>query len=149
MYTTQFGLSATVYFWVMLTTATRTHTDKPLKMWFSDSDDHNTCKSIKTFILKSWPKNNTFSTITWVRESKKELGTMSEYQTHWNWIFLIILINSMINTQFKFMESFLFFLIENCTSKITFLAYFYTLCYDALSSYFVCNILCYFNIHIE
>ena len=35
---------------------------KPLKMWFLDSRDLKTCKSIKISILKIWPKNNTFST---------------------------------------------------------------------------------------
>ena len=50
-----------------------------LKMWFSDSVDLITCKSIKISISKIWPKNNTFSIITWVRESKKWFGNFRIY----------------------------------------------------------------------
>ena len=39
-------------------------------MWFYDSVELITCKSIKILILKIWPQNNPFSTITWVKESK-------------------------------------------------------------------------------
>ena len=57
---------AVICFWAVLITDTHRHThihtDQTLKMWFSDSGDLKTCKSIKISISKIWPKNNTFST---------------------------------------------------------------------------------------
>ena len=50
---------------------THIHSDQMLKRWFSDSGNLETCKSIKISISKIWPKSNIFSTITWLRESKK------------------------------------------------------------------------------
>ena len=47
------------------------HTDQALKMWFLSSGDLITCKFIKNSIPKIWPQNNTFCTITWIRERKK------------------------------------------------------------------------------
>ena len=51
-------------------TQTYRHIDQTLKLWFLDSGVLITCKSIKISILKIWPQNNTFSGITWARESK-------------------------------------------------------------------------------
>ena len=53
-------------------THTHRHTDQTLKMWFLDSGVLKTCKSMKISISKIWPKNNAFSTITWIRESKNK-----------------------------------------------------------------------------
>ena len=46
-----------------LSYAGKTHTEQPLKMWFSDSEIHKICKSIKISALKIWPKNNVFRVI--------------------------------------------------------------------------------------
>ena len=40
-------------------------------MRFSETGDLITRKSIEISFSKIWPKNNSFSTITWVRENKK------------------------------------------------------------------------------
>ena len=50
---------------------THIHTDQTLKMQFLYSEDLIMCKSMKTYNSKIWLKNNTFSTIPSVRESKK------------------------------------------------------------------------------
>ena len=49
---------------------TDTHTDQPLKMWFSDLKYLKMCKSIEISILKMLPKNVTFSIMYWLEKVK-------------------------------------------------------------------------------
>ena len=65
---------------LVLSYADNRHTNQTLKMWFSDLEDLILCKFINISISKIWSKYNTFSIITWVRESEK-YWTFSESLT--------------------------------------------------------------------